>query len=387
MNKKRKILIVSPIYSINSLGGAEKLALDYSNILSQDNEVTVLSTKSKNYQTWADDKSVELEKFESLNVVRFSVSKKRNIKKFNKFYEKLLLKKNSTLSDYNKFIELQGPFVPDLIDYIKINVQNFDFIFFIGYLYYPIVYGLPLCKEKAICVLALHDEPPAYFSLYRELFSNDLYYSFNTPEEKQLFEKIFNYSPKKSTVLGTYVELPKLDKKLIVSPKEKYLIYVGRMENGKGIYELQDYFLEFLNESNDNISLIFIGKGEYISPSQKIKYLGTVDNQTKYDMLHSSYLFINPSPRESFSISIMESWLLKIPVLVNANSDVMKNHCLRSNGGLYYDDYSSFKATLNYFLNNFKTRNRMGENGKRYVEMNYSYSSIKTGLEKILENF
>ncbi len=83
----------------------------------------------------------------------------------------------------------------------------------------------------------------------------------------------------------------------------------------------------------------------------------------------------------------MEAWLFKKAVIVNAMSDTMKNHCIRSNAGLYYTDISDFMETLNFFIQNPNKRSKMGENGKRYVEENYSPKVILSKFEQIFSYF
>lgn len=73
----------------------------------------------------------------------------------------------------------------------------------------------------------------------------------------------------------------------------------------------------------------------------------------------------------------MEAWLKEKPVLVNARSDVLKGHCIRSNGGLFYSDRKSFFATLNFILDHPIESIEMGKNGKKYVEQNFNPKIVK----------
>ena len=88
---------------------------------------------------------------------------------------------------------------------------------------------------------------------------------------------------------------------------------------------------------------------------------------------------------ESFSIVVMESWLLEVPVLVNSESEILRAHCNRSNAGLYYSDQDSFSATMDYLLANPDKRVKMGVNGKHYVEKNYTREIVKKKLFNLVE--
>ena len=57
-------------------------------------------------------------------------------------------------------------------------------------------------------------------------------------------------------------------------------------------------------------------------------------------------LLIMPSYLESLSMVALEAWALGKPVLANARCDVLQGQCIRSNGGLYYDELPEFVETL-----------------------------------------
>ena len=49
-----------------------------------------------------------------------------------------------------------------------------------------------------------------------------------------------------------------------------------------------------------------------------------------------------PSPYESLSLLALEAMSVGTPVLVNARSEVLVEHCVRSNAGLYYSNKDEF---------------------------------------------
>jgi glycosyltransferase involved in cell wall biosynthesis len=159
---------------------------------------------------------------------------------------------------------------------------------------------------------------------------------------------------------------------------------VGRVDSGKGVGQLINFFKEWKKRYNSDYKLLIAGGGgNPINSDSDIIFLGYVTEDEKYFLIKNSTFLINPSPMESFSIIIMEAWLFKKAVIVNSMSDTMKNHCLRANAGLYYTDIYDFLETLNFFIQNPNKRNMMGENGKRYVEENYSPKIILSKFEQI----
>jgi glycosyltransferase involved in cell wall biosynthesis len=82
---------------------------------------------------------------------------------------------------------------------------------------------------------------------------------------------------------------------------------------------------------------------------------------------------------------LLESWLCNTPVLVNGLCDVLKGQCIRSNAGLYYENYDEFEVCLDFLLKNDGLRHAMGKNGIKFVLENYSWESIEKKYISILQ--
>ena len=382
---KKKLALVSPIFSPDISGGAERHALNFAEILSEEYELEILTTKALDYITWKNVIPGDLENFGNSKVRRFKVNQSRNIKSFNRFHAKLIQK----MPEISKFkmaewLQLQGPYSPDLIQFINENEKNYDVFIFMTYLYYTTIYGIEKIKSKSICVTTLHDEPPAYFPIFKETLTNEITYSFNTPEERDLFKKIFHYEPEKYSVIGLHVNQPVIPD--LPKPPFEYILYIGRIDAGKGVYTLIEYFLEWKHKTNSSVKLLLVGGGEHSDfNNPDIIFTGYISEEEKVNYIKNALLLVNPSHLESFSIVVMESWLLEIPVLVNQESEILKAHCIRSNAGLFYSDLDSFVATLNYLLKYPETRKKMGANGKLYVEMNYTRDIVRKKLIHLVE--
>jgi glycosyltransferase involved in cell wall biosynthesis len=107
-----------------------------------------------------------------------------------------------------------------------------------------------------------------------------------------------------------------------------------------------------------------------------IVYLGRLTEAEKTEVIKDARVVVQPSPFESFSINTLESLLLEVPVVVNAQSEVLKGHCLRSRAGLYYNDFSEFETALTRLLSDDSLRQGMGKLGRAYVETEYDWDII-----------
>ena len=69
-------------------------------------------------------------------------------------------------------------------------------------------------------------------------------------------------------------------------------------------------------------------------------------------------VLIMPSYFESLSMVALEAWALGKPVLANGRCDVLKGQCLRSNAGLFYENYAEFAETLHAITSDRRSATR-----------------------------
>jgi glycosyltransferase involved in cell wall biosynthesis len=83
----------------------------------------------------------------------------------------------------------------------------------------------------------------------------------------------------------------------------------------------------------------------------------------------------------------MESWLAGRPVLVPEECDVTREHVRRSKGGLWFYSADEFAAALDWLTNRPDLASRMGQNGRRYVLQNYTWTAVAERFEHILSHW
>jgi glycosyltransferase involved in cell wall biosynthesis len=168
-----------------------------------------------------------------------------------------------------------------------------------------------------------------------------------------------------------------------------FLLYVGRRDAGKNVPLLLHYWERYIQSNPETaVRLVLLGPGEIAipPPAQPYTYdFGFVPLQDKYDAYAAGDVFCQPSINESFSLVIMEAWLTETPVLVNGRCAVTREHVRRSNGGLYFNNYAEFAATLAYLLTHSAQAKRMGENGRDYVLSNYQWPTIVAKYAQIIK--
>ncbi|SDB18901.1 glycosyltransferase family 4 protein [Butyrivibrio sp. INlla16] len=385
---KKKVCFVIQRYGKEVNGGAETLCRELAERLTDKYEVEVLTTKAIDYMTWKDEYSSDEEEICGVKVRRFSVSRLRHRKPFNlinRIFKEGLL---PTFME-NRWLISQGPVVPGLIDFIKEHKDDYRAFVFMTYLYYPTVKGLPEVAEKSVFLPLAHDEPFLRMKMFEPIFTKTKAFFFETQEERDLVFKKFKCDHIPYKFGGSGVEVP--DKVCGDDFKKKYelenyIIYAGRIDDGKNCKELFEFFLKYKETHSDDLKLVLIGKAVIDIPEAlDIVPLGFVSEQDKFDGMAGAKLLVLPSKFESLSIVVLEAFSLGKPVLVNGECEVLKGHCDKSGGGLYYTDYEGFEKGLTTLLSDPSLREEMGEKGKSYVNERFNWKVICDNLSEMIE--
>ncbi|KHO61979.1 Glycosyltransferase [Thermoanaerobacter sp. YS13] len=409
----KQIALVVQRYGKEVLGGAETLAAEFAKVLKSEYDITVVTTTAKDYISW-ENYYEEGESFENdVKVVRFEPDFERtqyfhelnriflngiNTENFYRYSdaEKMLWRKNTNsipISFQEELIKWQGPYSSKLYNYLTLNEDKFDFIIFFTYLYPTTYFGVDCIndKKKIIVFPTLHDEAHAYLPIWKKYRNCKLF--FLTPEEKKLAQSLWGNLNGYVVKYGIedkgykYLNLNSNNEDL----KEKYLIYAGRIDPAKGINDLIENFAKYKKEyPNSKIKLKLIGKLAMDLKSDKkhgIEIIGFVSEEEKYKLMSEALALVLPSPYESLSIVVLESFMVGVPVIVNGACDVLTGHVNRSKAGFTYRNYNDFKNAINKLLNDTDLNIKMKEEGRKYFLDNYEWTKYKENLLKILNEF
>lgn len=387
----KKIALVNQRYGLEVNGGSEYYTRLIAERLAGEFEVDVITTKALDYTTWENHYTADEEVINGVRVLRFPVEKNR-AKDFNEFNGKYLSSSERSLETEKIWFEKQGPYSPAAIDYIRKNKDTYDAFIFVTYLYYLTVAGLPEVAEKSILIPTAHEEPFIHFKTYESFFKLPKAFVFLTDEEKALVQRLFHNEDIPCRVMGTGVDVPgdpdghEFRKKYQIS--ENYIIYVGRIDEGKDCPTLFKYFIEYRKRRPDReLKLVLMGKPVCEIPKHPdIISLGFVSEEDKFSGIDGAKCLVLPSKFESLSISVLEAMTLEVPVIVNGICEVLKGHCIKSNAGLYYTNYFEFEGVLDYMLDHWKEYGIMRTNAKKYIDENYRWNVIMNEFRRMIES-
>ena len=385
---KKRIAFVVQRYGEQIAGGAEYHCRVLAEHLTSRYEVDVITTCSISYTPWDNYLKEGVEEKNNVTIHRFSVEKIRDTFRMRSLTAELETEKENAESEW---IAELGPYCPGLIEYLKDNWQRYAAIIFFTYAYYPTVEGMKNKFPNAILLPTAHDEPQIYKSLYRKMFKLARAILFNSIEERKflcrnfLDEKIIS----RTTCCG--IDIPN-EKQLGIPERfnieNNYVLYIGRVGGGKNYSQLNKYFLEYKYRNPSDLKLVVAGKfdeGIKVTHSKDIIYTGFVSDEERTALLQNALFLINPSIYESLSLVILESMAVGKPILVNGQCEVMKGQCIRSNAGLYYENFFEFEGAMLYMLNDKVAYNEMCSNGLEFVKRNYSWEFVVENVSSLIE--
>lgn len=386
---KKKILFVVQRYGLEINGGAELHCRQLAERLVDDYDVSVLTTCAIDYVTWKNEYKEGTEYINDVKIIRKKVDFERNQKNFNKISEKLNNEKDN-ISLGIEWQKAQGPHSSELIKFLKDYKDDYEAIIFLTYLYYTTYFGLQVAPEKSILIPTAHNEPPIYYSIFNETFNLPRAILYSTTTERDFVNKRFKNNHIYTDIVGLGIEIKnnisKIDLKNKFLIKNEYVLYLGRIDESKGCKILFENFLEYKKKYNNNLKLVLAGKNVMNIPKHKdIIALGFVSEEEKVNLIKQAKLLVLPSKFESLSLSTLEAMFLGTPVLLNGECEVLKEHAVLSNGGLYFENKYEFIETLNFIITHPEISKKMGENGIKYVENNYKWDVVMEKLKKAIE--
>ncbi|MEW5983937.1 MAG: glycosyltransferase family 4 protein [Acidobacteriota bacterium] len=411
-----KIAFVIQRYGSEILGGSEYHCRLIAERLAQRHEVDVLTTCARDYITWRNEYQEGTDRVRGVSVRRFASARERVIEDFNRYSDWIFHHPHSR-ADEVEWLQRQGPWSPALFEYVARQHGSYDLLIFFTYLYAPTVLGLQVSPSTSILVPTAHDEPAIHLGIYREVFSLPAAIAYNTEVERRFLISHFPIAARAEETIGCGVEVPQqpharrqdeatdsdesrtLVELALRPPRSSsrgaafrrrhklsgpYALYGGRIERGKGCEELVEYFSAY-HAGGGEATLVLMGVKLMPLPEEPfVRFAGLLPERERLQALEAATVVIVPSPFESLSLLALEAFAVGTPILANARSDVLVDHCLRSNAGLYYADREEFIEGLTLLMADECLRSAMGRNGRAYVREHYRWDVILGKYERLI---
>lgn len=423
-----KIGFVIQRYGTEVLGGAEYLCRLVAERLAPRHQVEVITTCARDYITWKNEYPEGADRVRGVTVRRFANERTRDIEEFNKYSEWIFANPHSR-NDEMEWLKLQGPWSPPLLEYLQRHHASYDALVFYTYLYAPTVLGLKVNPARSVLVPTAHDEPAIRLGIFKEVFSLPAGIVYNTDAERRFVRSHFSLRAITEEVVGIGVDIPRTtDESELAAPAGdeqtvpvdvledpegdvvfneesphfrthlahkgetfrrrhrlhgSFALYGGRIDAGKGCEELIEYFSGYVKDGGQGTLVLMGVKMMPIPDEPFIRFAGQLPDQERSHAVEAATVVVVPSPFESLSIIALEAFAAGTPILVNARSEVLVDHCRQSNAGLYYASREEFVECLRLLMSDERLRVDMGRNGREYVRRNYRWDIVLQKYERV----
>ena len=389
--KPLRLAFVAPrLPSGESVGGAETLIKHHAVLAGEmGHDVTFLTTCATDHFSWKNDIEPGRRNVNGLEVQMFPVDENRDLEAFLTVQESIM--RGRSISDSEEMIWINnGINSSAMLSHLRSKDAGYDIVIAGPYLFGLTVSALKETSARSILLPCLHDEPFARLNVFRRLFSEVDGVIFNTAPERDFAMSVAIGKMPANDVVGFSVPSFRADGARFRSTLPlagDYVLYSGRREPMKGTPLLLDYLRIFRKRTGRKVSLVLTGKGNVDieeGDSAWVYDAGFLSEEDKYSAMAGSVAFCHPSTFESLGIVLLESWMAGAPCLVHAGSKVLADQCRRSNGGLWFRCYPDFEEELILLLDKPGVRTTLAENGRAYVEKEYSRQAVSERLGKIL---
>lgn len=384
-----KIAFIIHRYGADIVGGSEYHCRRIAEQFAARHTVEVLTTTASDYVTWKEGYKEGVETVNGVTVRRFRVKSRRNLVRFKEISDLCFYDKAHTAEDEKAWVRANGPDCPDLLRFVREHKAEYDAFIVYSFRYATAYETLPEIADKAILVPTAEEDSAVHLTIFRDFFTLPAGILFLTPEEQDLVGKVALGSLPPSAVIGFAVDVPaELDPEAFRRRRgitRPYILYVGRIDRNKGCDGLFRYFQEYLKRKTRDIDLVLGGSAALPIPDHpRIKYLGFLSDQEKFEAIQGAELLVMPSPYESLCIVVLEAWKAGQCTLVNGLCKVLRGQSRRSHGGLFFDSFAEFCETLDFLLANPAIRAALGRSGRRWLETNFEWFHLTAKIEDLI---
>jgi glycosyltransferase involved in cell wall biosynthesis len=392
LRDSKRIAIVPPRYGEDVVGGSEAVMREAAHGLAGRGwQVEVLTTCVRDHFTWANDYPPGAFETDGIVVRRFPVVHEANRTARDAVERRIQF--GLPVTPEEELAWLNGFFrVPDLFHHLVAGAESYRAIVFSPYLFWTTVVGASAAPDRTIVVPCLHDETYAYLSVFRPVLAGAAQVWFLSEPEHQLAHRLGPVTPE-HRVVGSGVVIPEAYdtagfRARFGLGERPFVLYAGRREQGKGWDDLLAGYSRAVTRLGLDLDLVTVGVGEVHPPAEvanQVVDLGFLPSDEIGNAFAAAAAYLQPSPNESFSRTVMEAWLAGTPVIASVQSEVVAWHCRRSGAGLLYADHAELAECLALVTEAPWALRRLAERGRRYVLANYTWSAVLDRMEAGLE--
>jgi len=308
---------------------------------------------------------------------------------------------------------------PQLILYAKEEIKKFDVIHLHEYRtfqniiirHYATKYGVPY-------VLQAHGSLPRVGSWRKLKLVYDVLFGYRLLKDVSKVIALSDVEAEQYKIMGVpedkiaivpngidlskYAELPPkgvFKKKFNIPEDKKIILYLGRIHKSKGIDFLTKSYAYLVKKMHfDDTILVIAGPDDgYLKEAKKVVtslgvlsetvFTGPLTEGEKLSAYVDAHLVVNVEPRNVFGLVPLEAAACGKPVIVSQGNGI-KEIIRQGEFGfsVKYGDVKRLAEIIAQMLENDYLREKMGENGRRFVFKNFSWRRIIEIYEEVYDD-
>jgi len=309
-----------------------------------------------------------------------------------------------------------GMYSRNTVKFARENIKKYDIVYAIHWYNHPVMTFAKIAHEKGVpFILAAYGslQEPARSLNSRGKKILDFLYTKNLIKNTPGFHSVGELETEQYVKLGIKKEkIYHVDHGLVledfiiknrsniferinINPqKDRYIIFVGRIDKKKGVDILINSFAN-IEKNFDDVSLVIVGTGladyenelkDLVSKLnlQKVIFTGFVSENEKLELLELATSFITISHSDVHTIAAQEAMAMGVPIILSKASDWPEID--EYNAGMTIDiDVKSVENAIKKMLND-ENLSTYGENAKRLIKDRFLIESLIPKYEKMFKD-
>jgi len=381
------------------VGGAETLCrLLAENLTAHGTAVDVLTTCATNHFTWHNDLPPSDGIEGGVRVRRFPVGP-RDGTEFARLHAAIDRGVRLPYPDQVRWMA-ESVWAPGILS----AMPEYEWIVAMPYLFGTSFWTVAADPDRSILIPCLHDERHARQAVVLDSLCTAKGLMLNAGGEQRLVERLLEahragtaHLRSNPVVVGCGFDEEPLPEPSAVSEfcgqhgvEPGYLLYAGRRELAKGVGVMFDHYRLYRQQVRDPRPLALMGSGDTQPPDDLMPFvidLGFVPESERALAYAAASVLIQPSRLESFGMVVFEAWLAGTPVLVNSASDVLREHCEASGGGLWFNDGPTFVEALGLMTESPTMLEALARAGRAYTLTEFRWAAVRERFTRALESW
>ena len=353
----------------------------------RDWKVEMLTTAAEDIYTWSNVAEIGSRDEGPLKVRRFeAVGLTQPLR--DRLSNRILAGDKLTMAEQYRWANA-GMRVPGLYDFLVEHAQDYQAIVCGPYMFWAGLVLADVAPERTVLFPCLHDEPFARLDLYKFMMGAVRGLWFQTEPEFELASRLGLIGDRYAFVGSAVTNPGNIDADAFRSRYHvdgDYLFFAGRREWGKGWPQLMEDLAFARQVLGDCVPLVTCGVGEIGSLGERLGVtdIGVVSDDDRASGQAGALAYVQPSAMESFSRTVLESFLLGTPVVANWHSAVVRWHCERSGAGLTYSNRYEFAECMRLLRECPQDVTSLAANGPSYVRSDFTWPAVIDRVENAL---